>query len=129
MSRLNVMADRWSMSSGQGISSQVQAAIAAGSDYSWTRQAVAQNTALLWRTSYDGDSLQGFSGNVLCLGKPTDPTVQAVVFQNFEIPLKSQDIIKDHQPTVKGECAVWKAGFLLPAEIRQSEIEMCRTFR
>jgi hypothetical protein len=125
MTRLNVTTGRWRQSAGQGVSIATQLAIAAGCDYSWTRRAVSQKTALLWRTAYDADCVMGYSGSVLCLGKPTDATAQAVVFQNFQAPLRSENVIHDYRDPLAGDHRSFvTGGFLLPEEIRQCTIEM-----
>lgn len=125
VSCLNVISGRWRNAEGRGTSKAAHAAIAAGSEYPWTRRAVSQNTALLWRTEYDPECLRGYSGSVLCLGRLTDPTAQAVIFQNFQAPIKPQHVINDHRDTLYGDRReVFKAGFLLPEEIRQSKIQM-----
>ncbi len=125
MTRLNITPGRWRSSVGQGISTAAQQAIAAGCEYSWTRKAVSQNTALLWRTAYDPDCVMGFPGSVLCLGKITDETAEAIVFQNFQTPLMFKNVAEDHRDQLNGEHrATVKGGFLLPEEIRHSTIEM-----
>lgn len=63
----------------------------------------------------------GFSGSVLCLGKITDETAEAIVFQNFQTPLMSKNVAQDHRGQLNGEHrATVKGGFLLPEEIRHS---------
>lgn len=123
--RFNAAASAWSPRSGQGVSRAAQAAIAAGAEYTWIQKAVKPTCALLWRTTFDDDSMAGFSGSVLCLGKITDKTAHAVLFQNFQCPIKPQDFIHDHKDKVNfGHFATFKAGFLLPADIRAAEIQM-----
>ena len=69
--------------------------------------------------------MAGFSGSVLCLGKVTDKTAYAVLFQNFRSPIKPQEAIHDHKAvTTLGHFATFKAGFLLPADIRAATIQM-----
>lgn len=122
--RINVATRRWRHLIGSGGSRPTQVAIAAGAEYSWESAAVAPGTSLLWRTPFNADTAQGYSGSVLCLGKPNDPTALAVVFQNFESALKPQHGLSN-QKGVKDEEIMWfKAGFLLPAEIREAAIQM-----
>lgn len=110
---------------GSSVSRATQIAIAAGAEHSWESAAVAPGTSLLWRTSFYADTAQGYSGSVLCLGKPTDPTALAVVFQNFETALKPQHGLSNREEAVNGEKVLrFKAGFLLPAEIREAAIQM-----
>jgi hypothetical protein len=125
VSRLNVITNKWATLAGQGMSAAAQAAIAAGAEYSWSRRAVSPSIALLWRTAYDPDTASGFSGSVLCLGRKTDSEARAIVFQNFQVPVRQDDVIHDHRKLLGWDHhAVLKAGFLLPEEIRQSVIQM-----
>lgn len=66
------------------------------------------------------------SGSVLCLGRTTDATAQAIVFQNFQAPLRSENNIHDYRNTLTSDHypLFVEGGFLLPKEIRQSHIEM-----
>ncbi len=68
VSRLNVISGRWRSAEGRGVSQAAQAAIPAGSEYSWTRQAVSQNTTLLWRTACDPECVRGYSGERVLSG-------------------------------------------------------------
>lgn len=43
--------------------------------------------ALLWGIEYDLDCAGGYSGTVLCHDVVTDSEVQAVVFQEFQVPV------------------------------------------
>lgn len=107
------------------MSRAAHAAIAAGSEYTWLKKAVKPTSALPWRTTYDDESMAGFSGSVLCLGKVTDKTAYAVLFHNFQSPIKPQEVVHDHNAVSKfGHFATFKAGFLLPAEIRAAKIQM-----
>lgn len=104
--------------SGHIMSTQEQQAVIAGTEYKWTRRAISRNISLIWRTStYDADSAQGFSGSVLCLGHKTKSTAaKAVVFQNYQSPLKLKGVkLPKH--------AVFRGGFLLPTEIRRASID------
>lgn len=56
---------------------------------------------------------------MLCLGKPEDKEVKAVVFQNYEAPMREwadecKKLVNRH------ECM--KGGFILPQEVQKSEI-------
>ena len=99
------------------MSTQEQKALIAGTEYTWILRAIPRNISLLWQTNYDADSAGGFSGSVLCLGQKTNSTAKAVVFQNYESPLKLKGISLPKHAVVKG-------GFLLPAEIRRASIDM-----
>jgi hypothetical protein len=53
--------------------------------------------------------VQGFSGSVMCLGRSIDPTARALLFQNYDTPIKPEH--------VKGKVTdewnpIVKAGFL-----------------
>ncbi|KAL1969233.1 hypothetical protein VTN77DRAFT_487 [Rasamsonia byssochlamydoides] len=96
---------------GAGVSRNAQKAIAEGAEYLWDKTSCSQSASILWRTTYDGDSLQGLSGATLCLGRLSDQTCRAVCFQNFKTPLPRQHIHGDHRappddtvsrPTLKG---------------------------
>ena len=76
-------------------------------------------------TTYDDESMAGFSGSLLCLGKVTDNKAYVVLFQNFQSPIKPQEVVQDHKAVSKfGHFATFKAGFLLTAEIRAATIKM-----
>lgn len=111
------------------------AALATGSEYFWDRKSMCpQSTALLWRTEFNpGGPAQAGSGSVLCIGRITDPTAQAVVFQNFEVAIKTRlqveqaQIGKSRQDVHRHPNNTrFQAGYLLPEEIRRSEIQMLR---
>lgn len=123
--RFNAAPSAWSPRSGQGVSRAAHAAIAAGAEYTWLQKSVKPTSALLWMTTYDDESMAGFSGSVLCLGKVTDNKAYAVLFQNFQSPIKPQEVVQDHKAVSKfGHFATFKAGFLLTAEIRAATIQM-----
>ncbi|MCJ1343287.1 hypothetical protein MMC31_001480 [Peltigera leucophlebia] len=69
--------------------------------------------------------MAGFSGSVLCLGKVTDKTAHAVLFQNFQSPIKPQEVIHDDKAVSNfGHFTTFKAGFLLLTDIRTATIQM-----
>lgn len=109
------------------------AALATGAEYFWNRKSVCpQSTAILWRTAFNPDRpTQAGSGSVLCLGKITDPTAQAVVFQNFEVVIKTRLQVEEGQmgkpqQGLHPNYTRFQAGYLLPEDIRRSEIQMLR---
>jgi hypothetical protein len=122
--RLNATTSVWRCLDGRGVSPEAHDAIALGSEYTWQKTATARNVALLWRSDYDHERAQGFSGSVLCLGRRTDPTARALLFQNYETPIRPEQVALDYDGEVTDD---WnptiKAGFLLPKEIRESTIE------
>ncbi|KAK2805056.1 hypothetical protein FQN51_001151 [Onygenales sp. PD_10] len=114
VTRFNVTTGTIEKDEGTG-HSQAQTALAVGSEYFWEKESCSQTVSILWRTRYGGDGVvDDFSGSVLCEGRPTDNVCRAVVFQNYEVPLRDE-----HEsvslPTVKG-------GSVLPSVIRESEI-------
>lgn len=100
-----------------------QQALGVGMAYFWDWESGTSSRSFLWRTIPDGMNSIGGSGSVLALGRPTDSTAQAVVFQNFEFPLdytalgghtlREEDL--ERVPTAQG-------GFLLPKEISDAAI-------
>lgn len=91
-----------------------------GAEYTWESSAIT--ASLLWRTiGKDNQPVDKFSGSVLCLGRPTDENVKAVVFQNYVTPVKEWQI-RGEVPLSSTFNPTMKAGFLLPSEIRESEI-------
>lgn len=117
---------------GQAIETQIQSAIVDGHGYIWNKMAASPSRSLLWRTVddhgafSDGKFVYGASGAVLCLGRPTDREARVVVFQNFQGPLDYSLLPKAQQPMDELKWATYKGGFLVPQEIRQSEIRVSR---
>lgn len=102
----------------------MQRAIVEGVEYLWDRKSHTQSVALLWRAMHDGTDMEGLSGSVLCLGKPTDPHCRAVLFKHFETPICPQHFEVTEQTSASGDIA-WssiKGGFLLPPSIRNAAI-------
>ncbi|CDM28444.1 unnamed protein product [Penicillium roqueforti FM164] len=56
-----------------------------GTQYLCDRTTYSQSTSLLWKTKELFSPADGLSGSVLCLGRPTDESSWAVVFQNFQV--------------------------------------------
>ncbi|KAJ5791593.1 uncharacterized protein N7518_008604 [Penicillium psychrosexuale] len=116
--RMNTVVGRWALLEGTVDPNAIRNATVIGTQYLWDRTAHSQTASLLWKTKEPFSPADGWSGSVLCLGRPTDESSQAVVFQNFEVlcttfvelePGRTQDVL------VKG-------GFLLPESIRSSQI-------
>ncbi|KAK1761794.1 hypothetical protein QBC33DRAFT_553309 [Phialemonium atrogriseum] len=111
----------------EAILTEADDAMAEGHQYFFDRETLDVSVALLWRVVPKDQTrnmtVSGFSGSVLCLGRPSDRTAKAVVFQNFEFPvciprIEGGRIVESHDmPTFN-----IKAGFLLPKEILESEI-------
>ena len=99
-----------------------QKAVVMGSEYLWVKDAVSQSASILWRTELDHTTASGWSGSALCVGKSTDKYVKALVFQNFQKPVTSLDVAaNDRELSGDYGCCI-KGGFVLPQEIRDSEI-------
>lgn len=119
---LNVWADKTQTTQGDLASRATQKAFVMGSEYLWVKDAVSQSASTLWRTDLDNTMASGWSGSALCVGKPTDKYVKALVFQNFQKPLTSLDVAaNDRELSGDYGCCI-KGGFVLPQEIRDSEI-------
>lgn len=65
----NVVTGNQNLRTGSGVSRAARRALAAGLEYSWERNLLLRSVSILWRTEYDGDMMEGFSGSVLCLGQ------------------------------------------------------------
>jgi len=122
-----VLVVRTSMSSSSSSSSSTQQALTVGVQYFFNRDIASSTSSLLWRTITDHDNALGWSGSVLCCGKQTDHKVQAVLFQNFEIPVRPGILEGNDQGSATGvhnkrHGSMIKGGFLLPNEIRQAQI-------
>jgi hypothetical protein len=127
MVAMNAQTGRFWAQEGTAMSSKAQEAVISGTEYLWDKEALSQSAALLWRTGFDSDDVAGYSGSVLCEGKPTDAEAKAVLFQNFQGHLKSQAADADGRPVADNEYQpMYKGGFLLPQEIRESAIRVGR---
>lgn len=91
-----------------------------GSQWIWNRTSRKQEASLLWRTFEDSQPVEGWSGSVLCSGKPEDEETQAILFQNYQTPWHTEIDPR----TRKRKFALIKAGFLLPKEVRSAAIVM-----
>ena len=105
-----------------GIASrETQEALVIGSEYIWEKKAVTQSASILWRTNQDYTTASGWSGSTLCVGKPSDKQVKALLFQNFQKHIRSSEVAGNDRELSKYGCWI-KGGFVLPQEIRDSEI-------
>jgi hypothetical protein len=89
--------------------------------YVWGKDLLDPKVAILWWNvlePHDILSAEGFSGSVLCQGRPTDKEVKALAFQNFQFRVAPQSY-----NSAEWAHAYIKGGFLLPDEILQSTIE------
>lgn len=109
--RLNAVVGSWRALQGHVDQEALSKATVLGSQYLWEEQARSQSASLIWRTAENSSPANGWSGSVLCLGKPGDATSQAIVFQNYQIRCIDQQ-----------DFALLKAGFLLPDEIRAATV-------
>ncbi|KAM5467843.1 hypothetical protein MferCBS49748_003823 [Microsporum ferrugineum] len=120
--RFDVGRNRREQQTGTVSNSVTKEAIIEGSEYTWVSSAIT--ASLLWRTRPDDFTLIGFSGSVLCLGRPSDETIKAVVFQNYCTQIKGwqmRDGERELQPHGSGH-GWMKAGFLLPREVKECTI-------
>ena len=90
-----------------------------GTGYSWDKIRKSCNAFLLWHTDGQLAPADGTSGAPLCLGRPSDTTALAVVFQNFQQSCLLADVIGKRNTRRR---TLVKAGFILPPDIRDSAI-------
>lgn len=90
-----------------------------GTGYSWEKIRKQSNAFLLWHTESSLAPADGTSGAPLCLGRPSDTTALAVVFQNFQRSCVLAHMVGKRN---KKQETLVKAGFILPQEIRDSTI-------
>jgi hypothetical protein len=118
VTRMNTVVGKWLILEGTVDPNAIRNATVLGTQYLWDRTAYLQTASLLWKTKEPFSPADGWSGSVLCLGRPTDKSSRAIVFQNFQVPcttLVNPESGANHQVIVKG-------GFLLPESIRSSKI-------
>lgn len=89
-----------------------------GTGFTWSRQEKTQNAYICWRANDSKSPAVSWSGSPLCLGRPSDATSKAVVFQNFE----REFLIGENVHASAPNRGLIRAGFVLPVEIRDSEI-------
>lgn len=110
----------------QNVISEAHSALVQGTQWVWDGEIMTQSAALIWRitpkTPGQYTPVGGFSGSALCLGRVTDSTVKAVVFQNFEAPYPSGPALGDSKPADYPTFNI-KGGFVLPRELLESEIQ------
>lgn len=96
-----------------------QEVVVVGSEYLWLKKSHSQSASILWRTDIDWMSSRGWSGSALCLGKPTDLTAKALVFQNYERPVRHGEVSANDRHLV-GDNGGWviKGGFCCPRDKR-----------
>ncbi|KAJ7714076.1 hypothetical protein B0H16DRAFT_1619519 [Mycena metata] len=85
--------------------------------------------ALIWRTDIEDHSMAGrSSGAVVCLRRPTDREVQALLFQNFQTAIsEKQKLVAEQleEPLDPGILITFKGGFFLPPEfLKQATIDV-----
>ena len=89
-----------------------------GTGYTWNKQERTQNAFILWHTGGSPSPTNDWPGSPLCLGHPSEATSKAVVFQNFQ----RMCLTGDRWGIDGDERVLIKAGFVLPVEIRASDI-------
>ncbi|KAJ5888631.1 hypothetical protein N7495_008672 [Penicillium taxi] len=107
---------RWRVIEGKSDSTLFSRAVILGTGYRWNQRDHTQAVFLLWHTEPALTPANGWSGAPLCVGRPSDPIAKAAVFQNFQIPCT---LPQDGNERVD---AMIKAGFVLPANIKNSTI-------
>jgi hypothetical protein len=111
---------------GQNVISEAHSALVQGTQWVWDGEIMTQSAALIWRITPNRPNqytpVGGFSGSALCLGRVTNSTVKAVVFQNFEAPYPSGPALGDSRPADYPTFNI-KGGFVLPRELLESEIQ------
>ncbi|KAJ5690359.1 hypothetical protein N7462_004751 [Penicillium macrosclerotiorum] len=116
--RMNTVVGKWRLLRGIIDPNAIRNATVIGTEYVWDRTAGSQNASLLWTATEPFTPTIGWSGSVLCLGRPTDRSSMAVVFQNFE-----EDFYSFINPmTGESTEVIVKGGFLLPESVRSSTI-------
>jgi hypothetical protein len=116
--RMNTLSGNWLLLEGAVDPNATRNATVVGTQYLWDRTAHSQTVSLLWKAKVPSDSALGWSGSVLCLGRPTDESSRAVVFQNFEVCCTTNV----HPVSGPKNAELVKGGFLLPESIRSSKI-------
>lgn len=116
--RMSAAVGRWLVIQGNLDPHVMRNASVIGAQYAWDRAAVSQTASLLWTAHEPFTPAAGWSGSVLCLGRPTDQSSRAVAFQNFEV-LCSGHI---NSRTGRPEDIIVKGAFMLPESIRASAI-------
>lgn len=119
VTRFNAATDTERTEIGEIPTQQTKDAIVEGAEYLWLSRAVS--ASLLWRTEQDYTDLRNFSGSVLCLGRPSAARVKALVFQNYQTPVRHSQVIGE-RPLRGDHSWTFKAGFVLPEEVRNSVI-------
>lgn len=119
MTRFDVCINRVREEQGRIATESTKVALVQGAEYWWLSRAIS--ASLLWRTKEDYRPVSGFSGSVLCLGRPGDAEVDAVVFQNYQTPMRRSQISGEEDLTGDHGWSM-KAGFFLPQEIRECRI-------
>lgn len=91
-----------------------QEAVVMKSGYLWEKNAVSQSASILWRTDSNCTKASGWSGSTLCVGKPSDKHVKALVFQNFQKPITSLEVAGNDRKLSSEYGSLIKGGFVLP---------------
>ncbi|KAJ5654069.1 hypothetical protein N7490_001072 [Penicillium lividum] len=106
----------WRAISGEIDPTLFKRATVLGSGWRWSREKNCQSAFILWHTVGELAPADGWSGAPLCLGSPSHPTAKAVAFQNFQTTCRVRG-----EPSGERDTLI-KAGFVLPAEIRNATI-------
>ncbi|KAJ5765130.1 hypothetical protein N7520_004689 [Penicillium odoratum] len=112
----HVQAGRWRAIEGKVDQTLFNRSVILGTGYRWSQRENTQAAVILWHTEPALTPTQGWSGAPLCVGRPNDPIAKALAFQNFQQAFKLP--LKDGKP----DGVLIKAGFVLPADIKNSTI-------
>jgi len=104
-----------------------ETAIVEDVEYFFDRETLTASASLSWRVvdSIDKSTTEtGFSGAILSLGHPSEPTTKAAVFQNHELPLHVAKIkgMEGYTDPREDPGFSLKAGLILPREVYGAEI-------
>ncbi|KAK2874954.1 hypothetical protein FQN49_001928 [Arthroderma sp. PD_2] len=110
------------MRRGHIVSEEVQKAVIEGSEYLWDLDTMSSSAAIIWRTIPTRNGVEGWSGSALCLGKALDRLVKVVAFQSFQLAIPKEVDKTGLYPKGGVIFESYKGGYVLPQEVRESEI-------
>lgn len=105
-------------------SEQTCAAAIEGAEYFWENKSSWPTSSLLWRTIKDTTSVRGYSGSVVFIsGSSQKDPCKPLLFQNFQHEVTKWPLDEPKQDDAKTIGTI-KGGFLLPEEVKRSQILM-----
>ncbi|KAJ5888328.1 hypothetical protein N7495_008369 [Penicillium taxi] len=117
--RMNPVVKKWVHLEGKVDPQAIRNATVVGTQYLWDAGSSLQTASLLWTTKEPWSMADGWSGSVLCLGRLTDKSSRALVFQNYQVECTTNITMNGRRDWI-----FVKGGFLLPDSVRSSEIIM-----